>query len=275
MEHGREKKKLPGKIWDVLYPTAALVLCMLLSTMAVLMLAGWITGRQTTDSAVLMEMLPGLSLWVSICFYSLALLTQRKQYMLDALRFDEPERRWNAGRTAAACILAVCLGHLLSTGIETSGFAGRFPAYGRQASAAFEGQNPLLLTAATVILGPSAEEMIFRGMTYRRARGYLGPVWGALISAALFGLYHGNMVQFVYSFLMGLLFAVFCEKSGGILVPVLAHGAANLWAEVWDPLAKALPADTGTALAAVSVLEAAAAGLCLWLLLRKRSASFD
>ena len=73
-------------------------------------------------------------------------------------------------------------------------------------------------------------------MTYRRARSYAGPLWGALISSLLFGLYHGNMVQFVYSFLMGLLFAAICQNSGGILASAAAHSAANLWAIFSTPV---------------------------------------
>ena len=65
MKQEARRKNLPGKIWDVLYPTAALVLCMLIVTMAALMLAGWITGKQSADSRELMEAVPGLSLWVS------------------------------------------------------------------------------------------------------------------------------------------------------------------------------------------------------------------
>lgn len=270
MKQEARRKNLPGKIWDVLYPTAALVLCMLIVTMAALMLAGWITGKQSADSRELMEAVPGLSLWVSGGFYGAALLTQRKQYALDALQFDEPEKRWRAKKTAAACFMAAALGHLLSTGMEYSGFMELFPGYSRQAAAAFEGQNLLLLIAATVVLGPAAEEMIFRGMTYRRARSYAGPLWGALISSLLFGLYHGNMVQFVYSFLMGLLFAAICQNSGGILASAAAHSAANLWAIFSTPVFGWLQGLSPAGAPAGLALEGAQVCVCGWILLRKR-----
>ena len=267
MPQNSGEMKLPGKIWDVLYPAVAMVLCMMLVTVAALILAGLFTGRQGADSQELMEAVPGLPLLVSAGFYAAALISQRKQYTLDALRFDEPERSWKTGRIFAACLLAVTLGQLLSTAIEASGFSGLFSGYTEQAAVAFEGQNPVLLIAATVILGPPAEEMIFRGMTFRRARSYAGPLWGALISAALFGLYHGNMVQFVYAFFMGLLFAAFCQKSGGIRVSVLAHGAANLWAIFSTPLMDALPVGLQPAVLAG---EAAVACACAWILFRRQ-----
>lgn len=263
------EEKLPKKIWDILYPTAAIVLCMLITTVIVIMAAGVLTGNRGADSQELIKALPSLPLWVSSGFYGITLISQRKQYALDALRFDEPERRWKAGKIAAACILAVAFGHLLSTGIEVSGFSQLFSGYTEQAAVAFEGQNPALLIVATVILGPSAEEMIFRGMTYRRARRYLGAVWGAVISSGLFGIYHGNMVQFLYAFVMGLLFAAFCEKSGGVLVSVLAHAAANLWAIFCTPLMNFLPGGSQAALPAVAAAEAAIACACAWFLFRR------
>ena len=270
MTQGSREKTLPAKIWDVLYPAAAALLCMLIASFAVITAAGLITGRQGAGSRELMEAVPGLPLWVSAVFYGLILITQRKQYALDALRFDGPERRWRAGKIAAACLLAVAAGHLLSTGIEISGFAELFPGYTEQSALAFEGQNPVLLTAVTVILGPPAEEMIFRGMTYRRARSYLGPVRGALISAALFGLYHGNMVQFLYAFLMGLLFAAFCEKSGNIRTSTAAHAAANLWAVFCTPLMTFLSGASPAAVPAAAAAEAVTVCVCGWILFRKR-----
>ena len=83
-----------------------------------------------------------------------------------------------------------------------------FPGYAESAAGAFEGQNPLLLIAATVLLGPVAEEMIFRGMTYRRVKNYLGTGWAVGISSVLFGIYHGNTIQFLYAAVLGILLAV-------------------------------------------------------------------
>ena len=78
------------------------------------------------------------------------------------------------------------------------------------------------------IVSPFAEEIVFRGIVYNRMRRQYS-LWTALIgSSLLFGLYHGNVVQAVYGFLLGLLIAVLYEKYGSFLVPVLLHGAANI-----------------------------------------------
>ena len=80
----------------------------------------------------------------------------------------------------------------------------------------------------TGILMPILEELVFRGLVYRTLRRWI-PFWGAmLVSAVLFAFYHGNLVQFVYAFLCGLLLAYFFEKSGSIFAPILAHMVMNL-----------------------------------------------
>lgn len=53
------------------------------------------------------------------------------------------------------------------------------------------------------ILAPVAEELLFRGYVLRTLRPY-GKRFAILGSAFLFGLFHGNLLQTPYAFLMGL-----------------------------------------------------------------------
>ena len=56
-------------------------------------------------------------------------------------------------------------------------------------------------------------------------------IWpAAILSALLFGIYHANMIQFLYAFPLGILFAWYYEKSGTLLVPVLVHISLNFGA---------------------------------------------
>lgn len=77
------------------------------------------------------------------------------------------------------------------------------------------------------IVAPISEELVFRQVIYKRLRG-ISPVWAAvLISALLFGLYHGNLVQGIYAFIMGCLLALVYEWTGSFVAPVLFHMIAN------------------------------------------------
>lgn len=94
-----------------------------------------------------------------------------------------------------------------------------------------EKQFALPLLTGVVLYGvvsPLAEEIIFRGLVYNRLRRQFGLTVAVIGSAALFGLYHGNPVQTLYGFILGLLMAVLYERYGAFLVPVLLHSAANV-----------------------------------------------
>lgn len=53
------------------------------------------------------------------------------------------------------------------------------------------------------LLGPVAEELLFRGLLLRLLRPY-GKQAAILVSALLFGLFHGNIIQIPFAFLVGL-----------------------------------------------------------------------
>lgn len=77
---------------------------------------------------------------------------------------------------------------------------------------------------------PICEELVMRGLVYMRMRQYVHVNYAILFSALLFALIHGNMVQGVYAFILGVVFAWFYEKYGSILAPILMHVIGNLTA---------------------------------------------
>ncbi len=78
------------------------------------------------------------------------------------------------------------------------------------------------------IISPIAEELVFRGALYRRMRKLYAVLPCALCSGFLFGLYHGNIVQGLYGFVMGLLMSLVYEMTDSFLAPLLFHAAANI-----------------------------------------------
>lgn len=80
------------------------------------------------------------------------------------------------------------------------------------------------------ILSPIAEELVFRGLMFRRMREDTGAKLAIIYTSVVFGIFHGNFVQMLYGFLMGLMFAWLCEKYGSVLAPIVAHVTANLLA---------------------------------------------
>lgn len=79
---------------------------------------------------------------------------------------------------------------------------------------------------------PLTEELIFRGQLFALLRDRLPWLAAALISALLFGVFHGNVTQGIYGFLLGIILAWLYEVSGSLLLPYLFHAAANMMSTV-------------------------------------------
>ncbi len=78
-----------------------------------------------------------------------------------------------------------------------------------------------------VILGPLVEEFVFRKQILDRLRVY-GEKTALLVSAALFGLFHGNLSQLFYAFLLGLLFGYIYLRTGKLRYSAALHMLINL-----------------------------------------------
>lgn len=83
-----------------------------------------------------------------------------------------------------------------------------------------------LLTAG--IVAPIVEELIFRGLVYRRTKKMTGTIAAAIFSAALFGVFHGNWVQAPYAFIIGIVAVFVYEKFKSIVAPIMLHMSANI-----------------------------------------------
>lgn len=84
--------------------------------------------------------------------------------------------------------------------------------------------------SGTGILVPLAEEILFRGLVFGKLERYL-PIWAAVVvGAVLFALYHGNLVQILFAFPMGIVLNLLYRHYGSLKMPVLFHAASNLGA---------------------------------------------
>lgn len=78
------------------------------------------------------------------------------------------------------------------------------------------------------IVSPLAEETLFRGLLYNRMKQYFSKVWAMILSALFFGIYHGNLVQGLYGFILGMVMVWLYEMYGKWYVPVIFHGIVNI-----------------------------------------------
>lgn len=83
------------------------------------------------------------------------------------------------------------------------------------------------------IAAPVVEELIFRYLLQRECYRLFQPdrrgrYLLVILLAILFGAYHGNVVQGLYAFPMGVLLGLFYELTGMLATPILFHVGANL-----------------------------------------------
>jgi len=74
------------------------------------------------------------------------------------------------------------------------------------------------------------EELVFRGLMYKRLREYSGFTGAMLYTAFVFSFMHINIVQVIYAFGMAVVFAFVYEKYGSVKAPVIAHISVNVTA---------------------------------------------
>lgn len=98
---------------------------------------------------------------------------------------------------------------------------------------------------AVGILAPLAEEIVFRGAILRTLLDMMSKKnhWVAImISAAIFGVVHGNMAQFVNALLMGLILGWMYYRTKSLVPGILLHWVNNTVAFI---LANILPQTHG------------------------------
>ena len=110
-----------------------------------------------------------------------------------------------------------------------------------------------------VVLGPIAEELVFRKVLVDKVLP-CGEWPAILFSGVCFGLFHGNLTQFFYTTLLGMILAYVYIRTGRILYTIGIHACINFMGGVLPLL---FPA------AAYGVMLVAVAGIALFIVLRR------
>jgi membrane protease YdiL (CAAX protease family) len=118
---------------------------------------------------------------------------------------------WVAGQTAAAWVYS------------TWGSAGY------DAVNATKMDSPVWLVVATaLILAPLGEESLMRGIAYPALRRHWPPLASAFVTAMVFALLHGNVVQIALTVPLGLLLAFVYEAAQRLWPVVVMHVVFNV-----------------------------------------------
>lgn len=126
-----------------------------------------------------------------------------------------------------------------------------------------------------VLIGPISEEFIFRGAILDRF--YLAfPFYIAnALQAALFGIYHGNLIQGLYAFCLGFILGLLRKKTGSIISCILTHIIFNSTTFLLEKLFQNNGQQQIWLLVMVAVLGFASLGTAISYLWEKKKASSE
>ncbi len=92
----------------------------------------------------------------------------------------------------------------------------------------------LILYVITLTVAPAfIEEIIFRGIVMQSLRRF-GDVFALVSSALIFGIFHLNLIQMPYAFILGLCIGYFVMRTDSLWVGVLIHFVNNSVAVIFE-----------------------------------------
>lgn len=87
--------------------------------------------------------------------------------------------------------------------------------------------TPGMITYVAVV-APALEEAIFRLGLIGMGRKFM-PFWAInIIQSVLFGIYHGDLIQGAYAFVLGIILGIIFEFMGGYVASLITHMAINI-----------------------------------------------
>ncbi|MEG0693399.1 MAG: CPBP family intramembrane glutamic endopeptidase, partial [Oscillospiraceae bacterium] len=95
---------------------------------------------------------------------------------------------------------------------------------------AVENEPYLWVFCSVVFLGPIVEELLFRGLIFKQAEKIKNGLFPTILSAILFGIFHMEFVQSVYTLIMGLALGFIYQMTRSLVLVCYLHILNNFFA---------------------------------------------
>jgi membrane protease YdiL (CAAX protease family) len=100
--------------------------------------------------------------------------------------------------------------------------------YNSEVGSLIKGDVSVLTLLSVALIAPIAEELLFRGLTQKYAERAIGALPAIFFQAALFGIYHMNIVQGIYAFIFGIIFGFIARKTKSVFPGIVLHIIFNI-----------------------------------------------
>ena len=131
------------------------------------------------------------------------------------------------------CSLSYMLAIILTLLSQFDIFSKVFNNYEQVSEMIFGGSFVLSLLSVGII-GPVFEEVLFRGLVFGELRKITKVKVALVLQALLFGIYHLNVVQGIYAFVLGLIIGFVYYRSSSIIAPIIIHVSINSLSVIID-----------------------------------------
>ena len=207
---------LASKIWDIAYPVL-----MYYVTISVGIICAQLVFGVSNESYMLCKTIGSV---VALIF----VFTEYKHdLMLRGEYGIKPQFSLGKAVNLLAVIgITVCISISLNNLISMSPLIDMSEEF-QNASDAFYGSNIWMELLGSALITPILEEVLHRGVVYKRLRLMMGVAPAVFVSALIFAALHFNVVQFTYAFLLGIVLAIFVERTGKVYPAIVAHMVAN------------------------------------------------
>lgn len=211
-----KKYGVAGKVWEIAYPVLMYYTAISIGIFIAQMIFGG--GNET----YMLCKIIGSLITIPVVF------ADYKHDLMLAGRYKQKEvftkEKWiNIG---FVIVITLFLSVALNNIISMSPLVSVSQEY-QDANEAFYGSSIGLELLGSALITPFLEELLHRGVVYGRLRHMMGFLPSVIVSALIFAGLHFNIVQFIYAFLLGIVFAIFVEKSKRLYPAVIAHVVAN------------------------------------------------
>ena len=202
--------------WNFMYKAGRVLSPILIHYLAanVIMMI-WVSLRLQTDAAFLTSitavvLLPVLYSW----------------YQKDRQRESCEKKQLRLWECVGIAAFGICCNFLIGT---LAGAASEALQLNNEAQEMLYRSSLLVQLIGIGVIVPFMEEVLFRGLVYKRLKEYTGNDWTAIFAAAaLFAVYHGNLTQMLFAFPMALVLIILYRKWDTLRAPVIFHGAVNI-----------------------------------------------
>lgn len=109
-----------------------------------------------------------------------------------------------------------------------------FPSYEEVSNNITSQTNSILNVICMVVLIPIYEEIIFRGVIFNHLKENYKIGTAIVVQALLFGIAHGNIVQGIYAFILGIVLALMYMYFNSIYANIMLHIIFNLFGGLID-----------------------------------------